>query len=273
MSLDVSTDLGMTYVYDKVNDNIKKKANNPIVMAVLVSIMLIYVLLFSILGQKTKAVETTGATKVVELLSWAILLILIFVNGLQYFFEINIQTAIKNLFDGNPQIGINIQPKKGMAGIGPQNEVFHIGDNVYTYDEAKILCNAHDGELASYGQIEQAYNNGAEWCSYGWSKEQMALYPTQKSTYNKLKNMAGYENSCGRPGINGGYIKNRHARFGVNCYAKKGNPTNTEKKVMNSSTIIPTQPETTEQKKINFYKKNIHRIVKKPFNSDKWSSF
>ena len=49
------------------------------------------------------------------------------------------------------------------------------------------MCNAHDGELASYEQIEKAYNDGAEWCSYGWSKDVMALYPTQKSTYNKLK--------------------------------------------------------------------------------------
>ncbi len=273
MSLDISTDGGMSYVFDKVNANLKDKGKNPIVLAVLVSIMLIYILLFSVVGKKTKAIETSGTTKTLELFSWAMLLILIFANGLQYFFEINIQTVVKNLFNGNPQIGINIQPKKGMAKLGSQNEVFHIGDNVYTYDEAKILCNAHDGELASYEQIENAYNNGAEWCSYGWSKDQMALYPTQKKTYNKLKNMAGYENSCGRPGVNGGYIKNRHARFGVNCYAKKGKPSNIEKKIMNSTTIIPTQPETEEQKKINFYKKNIHRIVKKPFNSDKWSSF
>ena len=42
---------------------------------------------------------------------------------------------------------------------------------------------------------------------------------------------------------------------------------------MNSETIIPTQPDTEDQRKINFYKKNIHKIVKKPFNSDKWSSF
>ena len=273
MNLDVSTDSSMTYVYDKINDKISTKANNPLVIAILMSIVIVYVLLFNILGKKSTVIEKSGTTKIIELFAWAIFLLLIFANGLQYFFEINIQTAISNLFDGNPKIGIKIQPKKGMDAISKQNEVFHIGDNVYTYDEAKILCNAHDGELASYGQIEKAYNNGAEWCSYGWSKDQMALYPTQKKTYNRLKNMAGYENSCGRPGVNGGYIKNKYARYGANCYAKKGNPSNTEKKIMNSSTIIPTQPETEDQKKINFYKKNIHRIVKKPFNSDKWSSF
>ena len=274
MNLDVSTDSGMTYVYDNINDKITSETKNPLVMAVLISIMLVYFLLFNVLGKQTKVVEKSGSTKIIELFAWAILLILIFINGLQYFFEINIQTVISDLFNNNPQIGIKIKPKKGMEDISiQQNEVFHIGDNVYTYEEAKILCNAHDGELASYEQIEKAYNDGAEWCSYGWSKDQMALYPTQKKTYNKLKNMAGYENSCGRPGVNGGYIKNKHARYGVNCFAKKGTPSNMEKKIMNTSTTIPTQPVTEEQKKINFYKKNIHRIVKKPFNSDKWSSF
>jgi len=273
MNLDVSTDSGMTYVYDKINDNISKKANNPLVLAVLMSIVIIYVLLFNIMGKQSVKADTSSSVKIIELFAWAVFLFLIFINGLQYFFEINIQTVVKNLFDENPQIGIKIKPKKGFEDITSKDEVFHIGDNVYTYDEAKILCNAHDGELASYEQVEKAYNNGAEWCSYGWSKDQMALYPTQKLTYNKLKNISGQENSCGRPGVNGGFIKNKYSRFGVNCFASKDKPSNMEKRVMNSETIIPTQPDTEEQKKMNFYKKNIHRIVKKPFNSDKWSSF
>jgi len=274
MSLDVSTDSSMTFVSDKINDNISKKVNNPLVMAVLISIVILYVVLFNVLGKTPIKVESQKSShKIIELFAWALFLFLIFVNGLQYFFEINIQTVVKNLFDQNPQIGIKIRPKKGFEDTKSKHEVFHIGDNVYTFDEAKILCNAHDGELATYEQIEKSYNDGAEWCSYGWSKDQMALYPTQKSTYNKLKGISGSENSCGRPGINGGYIKNKHSRFGVNCYAPKNKPTNIEKKIMNSETIIPTQPDTEDQKKINFYKKNIHRIVKKPFNSDKWSSF
>jgi len=274
MNLDVSTDSGMSFVYDKVNKKVETKAKNPLVIAVLVAVVLLYVVLFNVMGKKQVSVQPQNSShKMIELFAWALFLLLIFLNALQYFFELNIQTVVKNLFDSNPQIGIKIKPKKGFEDTKSKNEVFHIGDNVYTYDEAKILCNAHDGELASYEQIEKAYNNGAEWCSYGWSKDQMALYPTQKSTYNKLKGISGNENSCGRPGINGGYMKNKNLRFGVNCYASKEKPSNVEKQVMNTQTIIPSQPETEDQKKINFYKKNIHRIVKKPFNSDKWSAF
>ena len=227
MNLDVSTDLGMTYVYDKINEKLEETGSNPLVLAILVSIVLIYVLLFKILGKGQQITpQANNTTRFVELFAWAIFLILIFMNGFQYFFEININTVIRNLFDKNPHIGIKIKPKKGFEDTKSKHEVFHIGDNVYTYEEAKILCNAHDGELASYEQIENAYNNGAEWCSYGWSKDQLALYPTQKSTYNKLKNLPGSENSCGRPGINGGFIKNKNARYGVNCYAPKDKPTN-----------------------------------------------
>jgi hypothetical protein len=276
MNLDVSTDSGMKYAYENINNKVAKKVKNPIVLAILVAVVILYVILFNVMGKNAAAVQAKAkppSTKIIELFAWALFLLLVFINGLQYLFEINVQTVVKNLFDKNPQIGIKIKPNKGFDSVSSNSEVFHIGDNVYTYDEAKILCNAHDGELASYEQIEKAYNDGAEWCSYGWSKDQMALYPTQKSTYNRLKNMPGSENSCGRPGINGGYIKNKNARYGVNCYAPKRKPTNLEKRIMNTQTVIPTQPETEEQKKINFYKKNISKIVKKPFNSDKWSAF
>ena len=71
-----------------------------------------------------------------------------------------------------------------------EKQVFHVPSNIYTYDNAGALCNAYGAQLASYDQIEDAYNSGAEWCNYGWSKDQMAYYPTQKSTYEKLKSNA-----------------------------------------------------------------------------------
>ena len=54
--------------------------------------------------------------------------------------------------------------------------------NDYSFEDAKSLCKAYGAELATYSQIEDAYKNGAEWCNYGWSANQMAFYPTQKTT-------------------------------------------------------------------------------------------
>ena len=93
--------------------------------------------------------------------------------------------------------------------------------NKYTYKQAQEVCQALDASLASYDQIEQAYNEGAEWCNYGWSEGQMAYFPTQKATYNKLMENPYTKNACGRPGINGGFMGNPNLRFGVNCYGVK----------------------------------------------------
>ena len=79
MNLDVSTDSGMTYVYDNINDKITSETKNPLVMAVLISIMLVYFLLFNVLGKQTNVIEKSGSTKIIELFAWAILLILIFI--------------------------------------------------------------------------------------------------------------------------------------------------------------------------------------------------
>jgi hypothetical protein len=106
-------------------------------------------------------------------------------------------------------------------GSGNNLQVFNIGNNIYTYDEAQAVCKAFDSDLADYDQIEQAYQSGGEWCNYGWSKGQMAYFPTQKNTWNALQNDPNTKNACGRPGINGGFIANPHARFGANCYGVK----------------------------------------------------
>ena len=275
MSLEVSPSTGFEYLFKNVNDNMYEKANNPMIFAVLIAVIIVYAIVFNYLGVTHEIPETIKSgpgVKMFELLLWAVFLFLIFVNALQYFFEIDFKASISDLFGNNPQVKLGVSPNKSFEDNLKKKEVFHIGDNIYTYGEAKLICEAHDGELASYEQLESAYEKGAEWCSYGWSKDQMALYPTQKKTYNKLKNDPTTKNNCGRPGINGGYIANKNARFGVNCFASKNKPSDVERREMDSTTL-PSVPMSKENKKLDFYKRNIHKIVKKPFNSAKWSSF
>ena len=40
--------------------------------------------------------------------------------------------------------------------------------------------------LATYDQLIAAHNKGASRCNYGWSGG-LALFPTQKSVYDKLQ--------------------------------------------------------------------------------------
>ena len=67
----------------------------------------------------------------------------------------------------------------------------------------------------------EAYKNGANWCNYGWSAEQLALYPIQKGYHNELQKDDRRKYECGVPGLNGGFFQNKDYKFGVNCYGVK----------------------------------------------------
>lgn len=119
-------------------------------------------------------------------------------------------------------------PKDG--NLLQKDEVFHINNQDYTYDQSKCKCAAYGARLATKNEITDAYNKGANWCTYGWSEGQNAFYPTQKCFYDALLREEQYEeeeflfnseNYCGKPGINGGYFSDPQIKFGINCYGKK----------------------------------------------------
>lgn len=157
---------------------------------------------------------------------------------------------------------------------GPgQTEIFNIPGNYYNYSDAKALCSAYGAELATYKQLENSYQNGAEWCNYGWSEGQMALFPTQQKTFEHLQKIPGHEHDCGRPGVNGGYIANPNVKFGVNCYGKKPKMTLEEENLMNVSTPYPeTAEDIAFKKRVDYWKNNIDNILVSPFNNRSWNS-
>ena len=114
------------------------------------------------------------------------------------------------------------QAASSLTNVMLGSEVFHVADNQFTYNDAQAVCAAYDSQLASLEQIIEAYNHGAEWCGYGWSAGGMALYPTQKGTWDALQQETDQtkRTACGRPGVNGGYF-DPNSKFGVNCYGIK----------------------------------------------------
>ena len=113
----------------------------------------------------------------------------------------------------NPVVDVDIHDLEG------PEQVFHISNQDYTYEDASCKCASYDAKLATYPQIVEAYNKGADWCSYGWSQGQTAYYPTQKCNWEKKSKKEREE--CGKPGINGGFFSDKKLRFGVNCFGKK----------------------------------------------------
>jgi hypothetical protein len=149
--------------------------------------------------------------------------------------------------------------------IPKRKTVFNIAQDKYTYSDAEPLCKAFGAELATYDQVKEAYDKGADWCNYGWIKGQTAVYPTQKKTYDKLQTGPEEQRgSCGIPGINGGYFDNPELRFGVNCYGDRPNEndTNDRYKAANKNNMTPAVME--YDKKVRDFKVQLNEI---PVNS------
>ena len=179
-----------------------------------------------------------------------------------------------------------VENKDDSPVLDSEKEVFNVSNNLYTYDDARNVCKSLKADLATYDQVEQAYRNGAEWCNYGWSEDQMALFPTQKESWNKLQNRDGktkkdecrqyknikINNDCGRPGVNGGYISNPYVRFGVNCYGKKPEPNESDLELMKSQKMLP-QNETDKEleEKVNKFEKQGVYLPLSSHNYKKWS--
>ena len=152
----------------------------------------------------------------------------------------------------------------------PTKEVFNIDNNDFTYDEAHLMCKSIGSKLATYEQVSDAYEKGANWCNYGWSADSLALYPTQEKFWEKLQKKHGgkHRNKCGKPGINGGFFPDKSLRLGVNCYGHKPKPDKTKINYLNDKCDV-------EQKIMAEYKKKYQEgvIEVKPFNKSQWSKF
>jgi hypothetical protein len=174
-----------------------------------------------------------------------------------------------------PDIGdSNSQSNSVVEKILPQGgaQVFNVSKNTFTYYDAEPLCKALGAELATYDQVKQSWEQGADWCNYGWVKGQMAVYPTQKDTYEKLQ--AGPEDqrmACGNPGLNGGFFDNPEMKFGVNCYGQK--PSQSAHDATEVAKGTPQSPDVLQfNKKVAHFKSEADNIGVMPFSTNKWSN-
>jgi hypothetical protein len=276
----VSTGLGT--VANDTYDYINNLLSNPSVVIILVVVVLIYIIIFMSLGgsetiPSSDTVSNSGSNTITVIFI-AFFVILIIINGLQYFFGVDIIAKLKNILSGNPEIDITVDTSRVQAAKAPVPEillkpqVFNIPGNEYVYPDAKALCSAYGARLATYKEVEDTYKNGGEWCNYGWSDGQMALFPTQQKTYDELQKIEGHENDCGRPGVNGGYMANPALKFGVNCYGYKPRINSTEEDLMANEPIYPkTEKDIAMENRVNYWKDKLSEILVSPFNHDTWS--
>ena len=278
MEVNTTTTTDPINYYNKFNNFIL----NPLVFIIVILIIISYFVFSSSLGNSETSSFSSNASdssggKLMGIIIVAILIILIIVNALQYFFSISVTAYFTDLFTNKPKIDIVVDQSTYQPTTVPEikfkKQVFNIPGNYYNYSNANALCQAYGSKLATYQQVEDSYKGGGEWCNYGWSDGQMALFPTQQKTFDNLQKIKGHENDCGRPGINGGYMTNKELRFGVNCYGNKPKITSEEEEMMKTTTPYPeTAEDIAFQKRVEFWKNKVDQILVSPFNYNTWGS-
>jgi len=97
---------------------------------------------------------------------------------------------------------------------------------------------------------------------------QLAVYPTQNSTYEKLQHGPESEReSCGVPGINGGYFPNAEQRFGVNCYGKRPAETALDERLQ-----MEEHSDFAYDREVARFRSELSSIPVNPWNTKQWSS-
>lgn len=194
-------------------------------------------------------------------------LIALLVSALVYYGFLDISEYIETKVAPPP-----IVPAAKPAG-GPLvgSEVFHVDAAAvdgkgFTYEESQAVCAAFDADLATLEQVIAAYNGGAEWCAYGWTAGGMALYPTQKATWDLLQKELDMERRtrCGRPGVNGGYM-DPLLRLGVNCYGFK------PKGDFKPPAPVPGGDPKAFSEMVNKFKSMLNKLTMAPFSRFRWS--
>jgi hypothetical protein len=291
LSIPTNANVGLKQVsgiFGWMDEKIDTLINPRVIILILVVIFMGYFVINALAGgdnpNDNKENTLFANISILEIFLWAILIIVVLLNGFQYFFNTNITTEISDLLSTKPKITIaqNVPEDsdgRGDLGSGPslkmRKQVFHIPSNIYDYENAKALCQAYGADIANIDQMEEAHKSGAEWCSYGWSDNQMILYPTQKSTWEELQksNDPTKKNSCGRPGVNGGYMENATMKAGVNCYGPKPEMNQSSSKLMSSIQSVEAgkmlNPE--HEARVQEMRGKINDIVIAPFNKSAWS--
>ena len=261
-------------------DSFNMLGNNKLPFIILlVVVIFIYIMLFGFLNNISVDNENTKWWILILEIILVLVLIVVVALNINSFTdnEYNFSTEIKNLFSSKrTEVNVIVDgaetktecPTNTDASDG---EVFNIPKNIYTYTQAKDVCGSLNARLATYNEVESAYNEGGSWCSYGWSDDQMALFPTQKDVYNKLKLIPGHQHDCGRPGVNGGYIDNKNFKFGVNCYGKKPHWTEKDKDFMDNYSYSPSMTDASYNDISNNDTDCVSNILIAPFNKSKWN--
>ena len=139
-SLSPSINMPGNFINDYITDSV---TGNPFLVVLVIVILLGYYYLLSGLevgrmGSKeveslsesitSVASSSSSGMSFIEIVFWGLLLFLVVINGVQFFFSLDLKTELRNLFWGNPELDITVRssqlPETKRTSL--RKEVFHI---------------------------------------------------------------------------------------------------------------------------------------------------
>jgi hypothetical protein len=143
-------------------------------------------------------------------------------------------------------------------------EAFLVKSNIFNKDESNKVCKAlFNSRAATREELNADYNNGANWCNYGWTTDGAAYYP--------LQNNSDTPACVGSKGLNGGALDGA-PKLGITCYGVKP----TEKEYTSLETIY--RDSSIAEADITMLEKyrqmmSSGKIKVAPFNDKVWSRY
>ena len=292
--------MSYSIVEDSINF-INKNSQEPYILIILFVLILMILIYYIYFGNFNNSGYNDNNYNIISYIIWGIFIFIILVNGLVFFFNINIFKEVSDivymLINDIKDIPDNIE--KNIKDISNQvisnkdisnqviynqdisnmylndsfdsKEVYHLPGQRFSYNDARAVCKSFNSTLASHEQLSDAQKIGASWCSYGWSKDQLALYPTNQKDFDKLQEDENHKYDCGIPGVNGGYISNPYIKLGANCYGYKPKISSLEKEYLNDESRFPkNQKELLFNERVKYWKNRLVNILVSPFNNEKW---
>jgi hypothetical protein len=242
--------------------------------------ILVFYLLIFLMGMPMDSGSKPVSVTLLESGAWITVALIVIAAFFDKFMNMSASAIINNMVAPAPSPGPSPGPSTGPGHDGPikpdGDEVFNIGTQAFTYEDAQSVCTSYGARLATYDEVEDAYNKGGEWCNHGWSDGQMILFPTQKGTWDKLQKGKN-KSACGRPGVNGGMMENPYSRFGANCFGVKPKPSDDAlAKLAEAAASGDAMPMTEEDRilamKAKYWKEHGGDILKiNAFNGKSWS--
>ena len=173
----------------------------------------------------------------------------------------------KSMSEKAETVEVKTDQKKEIVEVktDQKKEVFLVSNNIFSKSDSSNVCKGiFDSDSATKEQINDSFNNGANWCNYGWTSNGEAYYPLQSETNNS---------TCkGSIGLNGGIMADNNYTLGVLCYGVKPDEKNYTDltKIKRDSSLCDA-----DQKLLDNYRKKLENGAIKiaPFNDKSWSRY